>query len=152
MELFLRFWVWESWTVYCVLVWLHYSIWLFEGLIRQFHYWAGSGGKLEGTWELWSVIVSEWCGESAMITQHGSTRAATEEASFRVNEALWLWSFFFFFVHPEKPQTHCLFKDKNLSCPGLASSTDNIYTQTDVKSVYIYENQRWNPVTGYTNR
>ncbi|XP_034049562.1 tectonin beta-propeller repeat-containing protein 1 [Thalassophryne amazonica] len=34
----------------------------------------------------------------------------------------------------------------------LASSTDNIYTQTDVKSVYIYENQRWNPVTGYTNR
>uniref|UniRef100_A0A668V4B3 Peroxin/Ferlin domain-containing protein n=1 Tax=Oreochromis aureus TaxID=47969 RepID=A0A668V4B3_OREAU len=35
---------------------------------------------------------------------------------------------------------------------GLASSTDNIYTQTDVKSVYIYENQRWNPVTGYTNR
>uniref|UniRef100_A0A668A898 Tectonin beta-propeller repeat-containing protein 1 n=1 Tax=Myripristis murdjan TaxID=586833 RepID=A0A668A898_9TELE len=35
---------------------------------------------------------------------------------------------------------------------GLASSTDNIYTQTDVKSIYIYENQRWNPVTGYTNR
>ncbi|XP_064789573.1 tectonin beta-propeller repeat-containing protein 1-like isoform X1 [Oncorhynchus masou masou] len=35
---------------------------------------------------------------------------------------------------------------------GLASSTDNIYTQTDVKCVYIYENQRWNPVTGYTNR
>lgn len=35
---------------------------------------------------------------------------------------------------------------------GLASSTDNIYTQVDVKSVYIYENQRWNPVTGYTNR
>ncbi|KAK5615338.1 Tectonin beta-propeller repeat-containing protein 1 [Crenichthys baileyi] len=35
---------------------------------------------------------------------------------------------------------------------GLASSTDNIYTQTDVKSVHIYENQRWNPVTGYTNR
>ncbi|XP_017339163.1 tectonin beta-propeller repeat-containing protein 1 [Ictalurus punctatus] len=35
---------------------------------------------------------------------------------------------------------------------GLASSTDNIYTQTDVKTVYIYENQRWNPVTGYTNK
>ncbi|XP_067285521.1 tectonin beta-propeller repeat-containing protein 1 [Pseudorasbora parva] len=35
---------------------------------------------------------------------------------------------------------------------GLASSTDNIYTQTDVKSIYIYENQRWNPVSGYTNR
>ncbi|XP_033840451.1 tectonin beta-propeller repeat-containing protein 1 [Periophthalmus magnuspinnatus] len=35
---------------------------------------------------------------------------------------------------------------------GLASSTDNIYTQTDVKSVFIYENQRWNPVTGYTSR
>ncbi|XP_047231963.1 tectonin beta-propeller repeat-containing protein 1 isoform X2 [Girardinichthys multiradiatus] len=35
---------------------------------------------------------------------------------------------------------------------GLASSTDNIYTQTDVKSVHIYENQRWNPVTGYSNR
>lgn len=35
---------------------------------------------------------------------------------------------------------------------GLTSSTDNIYTQTDLKSVYIYENQRWNPVSGYTNR
>ncbi|KAM8836862.1 tectonin beta-propeller repeat-containing protein 1 isoform 1-T2 [Spinachia spinachia] len=35
---------------------------------------------------------------------------------------------------------------------GLASSTDNIYTQVDVKSVHIYENQRWNPVSGYTNR
>ncbi|XP_045397278.1 tectonin beta-propeller repeat-containing protein 1 isoform X4 [Lemur catta] len=35
---------------------------------------------------------------------------------------------------------------------GLASSTSNIYTQSDVKSVYIYENQRWNPVTGYTSR
>uniref|UniRef100_A0A3Q3JWM7 Tectonin beta-propeller repeat-containing protein 1 n=1 Tax=Monopterus albus TaxID=43700 RepID=A0A3Q3JWM7_MONAL len=35
---------------------------------------------------------------------------------------------------------------------GMASSTDLIYTQTDVKSVYIYENQRWNPVTGYTSR
>uniref|UniRef100_G1TQ08 Tectonin beta-propeller repeat-containing protein 1 n=1 Tax=Oryctolagus cuniculus TaxID=9986 RepID=G1TQ08_RABIT len=35
---------------------------------------------------------------------------------------------------------------------GLASSTSNIYTQSDVKSVHIYENQRWNPVTGYTSR
>lgn len=35
---------------------------------------------------------------------------------------------------------------------GLASSTDNVYTQTDIKSVYIFENQRWNPVTGYSNR
>ncbi|XP_028989411.1 tectonin beta-propeller repeat-containing protein 1 isoform X2 [Betta splendens] len=35
---------------------------------------------------------------------------------------------------------------------GLASSTDNICMQTDIKSVYIYENQRWNPVTGYTSR
>nr|XP_006637424.1 PREDICTED: tectonin beta-propeller repeat-containing protein 1 isoform X1 [Lepisosteus oculatus]XP_015215748.1 PREDICTED: tectonin beta-propeller repeat-containing protein 1 isoform X1 [Lepisosteus oculatus]XP_015215749.1 PREDICTED: tectonin beta-propeller repeat-containing protein 1 isoform X1 [Lepisosteus oculatus]XP_015215750.1 PREDICTED: tectonin beta-propeller repeat-containing protein 1 isoform X1 [Lepisosteus oculatus]XP_015215751.1 PREDICTED: tectonin beta-propeller repeat-containing len=35
---------------------------------------------------------------------------------------------------------------------GLLSSTDNIHTQTDIKSVYIYENQRWNPVTGYSSR
>ncbi|XP_073218237.1 tectonin beta-propeller repeat-containing protein 1 isoform X2 [Lepidochelys kempii] len=35
---------------------------------------------------------------------------------------------------------------------GLASSADNIYMQSDVKCVYIYENQRWNPVTGYSNR
>ncbi|XP_048223554.1 tectonin beta-propeller repeat-containing protein 1 isoform X2 [Perognathus longimembris pacificus] len=35
---------------------------------------------------------------------------------------------------------------------GLASSNSNIYTQSDVKSVCIYENQRWNPVTGYTSR
>ncbi|RXM32905.1 Tectonin beta-propeller repeat-containing protein 1 [Acipenser ruthenus] len=35
---------------------------------------------------------------------------------------------------------------------GLGSSTDNIHTQTDVKSIYIYENQRWNPVTGYSSR
>lgn len=36
--------------------------------------------------------------------------------------------------------------------PGLASSTSNIYTQSDVKCVSIYENQRWNPVTGYSGR
>ncbi|XP_051926678.1 tectonin beta-propeller repeat-containing protein 1 [Hippocampus zosterae] len=35
---------------------------------------------------------------------------------------------------------------------GLPTCNDQVYTQTDVKSVYIYENQRWNPVTGYTNR
>ncbi|KAJ7305878.1 hypothetical protein JRQ81_010244 [Phrynocephalus forsythii] len=35
---------------------------------------------------------------------------------------------------------------------GLASSGDNIYAQSDVKCVYLYENQRWNPVTGYSNR
>lgn len=38
------------------------------------------------------------------------------------------------------------------SPPGLASSTGNLYPQSDVKCVYIYENQRWNPVTGYTSR
>ncbi|XP_061912062.1 tectonin beta-propeller repeat-containing protein 1 [Entelurus aequoreus] len=35
---------------------------------------------------------------------------------------------------------------------GLPTSNDNSHTQTDVKSVFIFENQRWNPVTGYTNR
>ncbi|XP_070636305.1 tectonin beta-propeller repeat-containing protein 1 isoform X1 [Bos indicus] len=35
---------------------------------------------------------------------------------------------------------------------GLASSTSNVFTQWDVKFVHIYENQRWNPVTGYTSR
>lgn len=35
---------------------------------------------------------------------------------------------------------------------GLAGSTDNIYTQSDVMCVYIYENQRWNPLTGYSSR
>ncbi|XP_028670052.1 tectonin beta-propeller repeat-containing protein 1 [Erpetoichthys calabaricus] len=33
---------------------------------------------------------------------------------------------------------------------GLSSS--NVHPQTDVKNVYIYENQRWNPVTGYSSR
>ncbi|XP_004617279.2 tectonin beta-propeller repeat-containing protein 1 [Sorex araneus] len=33
---------------------------------------------------------------------------------------------------------------------GLATS--NVYPQSDVKCVRIYENQRWNPVTGYTAR
>ncbi|OCT64194.1 hypothetical protein XELAEV_18045294mg [Xenopus laevis] len=35
--------------------------------------------------------------------------------------------------------------------PGIASSTDNILPQTDTKCVYIYENQRWNPITGYSS-
>ncbi|ELK17408.1 Tectonin beta-propeller repeat-containing protein 1 [Pteropus alecto] len=35
---------------------------------------------------------------------------------------------------------------------GLASSTSNVHAQSDVKSICIYENQRWNPVTGYTSR
>ncbi|OCT61572.1 hypothetical protein XELAEV_18047600mg [Xenopus laevis] len=35
--------------------------------------------------------------------------------------------------------------------PGVASSTDNIFPQTDTECVYIYENQRWNPITGYSS-
>lgn len=36
------------------------------------------------------------------------------------------------------------------SLAGLATS--NVYPQWDMKCVRIYENQRWNPVTGYTAR
>ncbi|KAM4632524.1 tectonin beta-propeller repeat-containing protein 1 [Discoglossus pictus] len=32
----------------------------------------------------------------------------------------------------------------------LSSNKDKALTQTDAKSVYIYENQRWNPITGYS--
>lgn len=28
----------------------------------------------------------------------------------------------------------------------------NQHALTDIRKVYIYENQRWNPVTGYTNK
>uniref|UniRef100_A0A6Q2XQ74 Tectonin beta-propeller repeat-containing protein 1 n=1 Tax=Esox lucius TaxID=8010 RepID=A0A6Q2XQ74_ESOLU len=28
----------------------------------------------------------------------------------------------------------------------------SVHTQTDVRAVYIYENQRWNPMTGYTDK
>ncbi|XP_062308052.1 tectonin beta-propeller repeat-containing protein 1 isoform X2 [Osmerus eperlanus] len=31
-------------------------------------------------------------------------------------------------------------------------TTDSVQTQTDVRSVYVYENQRWNPMTGYTDK
>ncbi|XP_075035775.1 tectonin beta-propeller repeat-containing protein 1 isoform X1 [Mixophyes fleayi] len=34
---------------------------------------------------------------------------------------------------------------------GLNSSTNNLFQQTDTKCVYIYENQRWNPITGYSS-
>ncbi|XP_053327449.1 tectonin beta-propeller repeat-containing protein 1 [Spea bombifrons] len=34
---------------------------------------------------------------------------------------------------------------------GYVSSTENIFPQTDTKCVYIYENQRWNPITGYSS-
>lgn len=27
-----------------------------------------------------------------------------------------------------------------------------MYEQSDVRSVHVYENQRWNPVTGYTDK
>ncbi|XP_019745397.1 tectonin beta-propeller repeat-containing protein 1 isoform X2 [Hippocampus comes] len=32
------------------------------------------------------------------------------------------------------------------------SDAGHAYQQTDVRSVHVYENQRWNPVTGYTDR
>ncbi|XP_066293154.1 tectonin beta-propeller repeat-containing protein 1-like isoform X1 [Branchiostoma lanceolatum] len=35
---------------------------------------------------------------------------------------------------------------------GIASSPGGIHTQTDVKYIYIYENQRWNPMTGFSDR
>ncbi|CAH2307112.1 tectonin beta-propeller repeat-containing 1 [Pelobates cultripes] len=34
---------------------------------------------------------------------------------------------------------------------GISSSTENIFPQTDTKCVYIYENQRWNPISGYSS-
>ncbi|XP_061425930.1 LOW QUALITY PROTEIN: tectonin beta-propeller repeat-containing protein 1 [Lethenteron reissneri] len=34
----------------------------------------------------------------------------------------------------------------------LQGSTDGMHPQTDVIQVYIYENQRWNPLSGYTAR
>ncbi|XP_053550692.1 tectonin beta-propeller repeat-containing protein 1 isoform X2 [Bombina bombina] len=34
---------------------------------------------------------------------------------------------------------------------GMSTNTDKILTQTDTKCVYIYENQRWNPLTGYSS-
>lgn len=27
-----------------------------------------------------------------------------------------------------------------------------VHQQTDVRSVHVYENQRWNPMTGYTDK
>lgn len=33
---------------------------------------------------------------------------------------------------------------------GLASSSHGINTMTDIHNYYIYENQRWNPLSGYT--
>lgn len=36
---------------------------------------------------------------------------------------------------------------------SLISGTENInQTIIDVRGVYIYENQRWNPMTGYTDK
>ncbi|XP_068100674.1 tectonin beta-propeller repeat-containing protein 1 isoform X2 [Hyperolius riggenbachi] len=34
---------------------------------------------------------------------------------------------------------------------GLDSGGNNIHPQRDTKCVYIYENQRWNPITGYSS-
>ncbi|KAM6957068.1 tectonin beta-propeller repeat-containing protein 1 [Aplochiton taeniatus] len=30
--------------------------------------------------------------------------------------------------------------------------TGSLHTQTDVRTLYVYENQRWNPMTGYTDK
>uniref|UniRef100_A0A4W4EAH0 Peroxin/Ferlin domain-containing protein n=1 Tax=Electrophorus electricus TaxID=8005 RepID=A0A4W4EAH0_ELEEL len=39
-------------------------------------------------------------------------------------------------------------------CTGGEAQGDEIneHTLTDIKNIYIYENQRWNPVTGYTDK
>uniref|UniRef100_T1J1H8 PCI domain-containing protein n=1 Tax=Strigamia maritima TaxID=126957 RepID=T1J1H8_STRMM len=35
---------------------------------------------------------------------------------------------------------------------GLASSSFGIHSMSDVRQLYIYENQRWNPLTGFSTR
>ncbi|XP_076996716.1 tectonin beta-propeller repeat-containing protein 1 isoform X2 [Tamandua tetradactyla] len=35
---------------------------------------------------------------------------------------------------------------------GFQGPASNTYTQSDVRCVHVYENQRWNPVTGYSSR
>ncbi len=39
-----------------------------------------------------------------------------------------------------------------VSISGMASSSNGIFTQTDKCDFYIYENQRWRPVLGYTDK
>uniref|UniRef100_A0A4W5NFR7 Tectonin beta-propeller repeat-containing protein 1 n=1 Tax=Hucho hucho TaxID=62062 RepID=A0A4W5NFR7_9TELE len=36
--------------------------------------------------------------------------------------------------------------------PLFVGDTGTLHTQTDGRTVYIYENQRWNPMTGYTDK
>ena len=33
-----------------------------------------------------------------------------------------------------------------------AEDVEQMHQQTDVRSVHVYENQRWNPMTGYTDK
>lgn len=33
-----------------------------------------------------------------------------------------------------------------------AGDAVQMHQQTDVRSVHVYENQRWNPMTGYTDK
>lgn len=33
-----------------------------------------------------------------------------------------------------------------------AGEAVQMHQQTDVRSVHVYENQRWNPMTGYTDK
>ena len=39
-----------------------------------------------------------------------------------------------------------------LICHFISGGELDQHTLTDVRNVYIYENQRWNPVTGYTDK
>lgn len=33
-----------------------------------------------------------------------------------------------------------------------AEDVEQMHQQTDIRSVHVYENQRWNPMTGYTDK
>lgn len=35
---------------------------------------------------------------------------------------------------------------------SLSGEAAALHQQTDVRSVHVYENQRWNPMTGYTDK
>lgn len=39
---------------------------------------------------------------------------------------------------------------RNINSIGLGTSNTGINTMIDIHNYYVYENQRWNPVTGYT--
>ncbi|KAF4519185.1 hypothetical protein B566_EDAN008248 [Ephemera danica] len=96
------------------------------------------GDKLEVTYTKLKPVIVGLCGDWALMAELGCTLEGVEEDALEVQHQCF---------QPVNGVTDTAF----VPASDTANSNGSLQAMTDTQSYYIYENQRWNPLTGYSS-